>query len=48
MEVLKEKLAALEAAAHAMSQSMYQGQDQGAEAEPTHDDVVDADFTEKN
>jgi molecular chaperone DnaK len=48
MEVLKEKLAALEAAAHAMSQSMYQGQDQGTEAEPTHDDVVDADFTEKN
>ncbi len=48
MEVLKEKLAALEAAAHAMSQSMYQGQDQGAEAEPTQDDVVDADFTEKN
>lgn len=48
MEVLKEKLAALEAAAHAMSQSMYQDQNQGAEAEPTHDDVVDADFTEKN
>lgn len=48
MEVLKEKLAALEAAAHAMSQTMYQGQDQGAETESTKDDVVDADFTEKN
>ncbi|MBS3992008.1 MAG: molecular chaperone DnaK [Erysipelothrix sp.] len=48
IEVLKEKLAALEAAAHAMSQSMYQGQDQGAEPDSSNDDVVDADFTEKN
>lgn len=44
-EVLKEKLAALEAAAHAMSQNMYQ--DQG-NASSSNDDVVDADFTEKN
>lgn len=38
---LKEKLSALEAAAHAMSQHMYQN--------PTsaNDDVVDADFSEK-
>jgi len=43
-EVLKEKLAALEAAAHAMSQNMYQ--DQGNTS--SNDDVVDADFTEKN
>jgi molecular chaperone DnaK len=48
IEVLKEKLAALEAAAHAMSQSMYQGQDQGTEPDSSNDDVVDADFTEKN
>ena len=44
-EVLKEKLAALEAAAHAMSQNMYQDQGNTSSA---NDDVVDADFTEKN
>jgi molecular chaperone DnaK len=46
--VLKDKLAALEAAAHTMSQSMYQGQDQGTDTDSSNDDVVDADFTEKN
>jgi molecular chaperone DnaK len=46
IEVLKEKLAALEAAAHAMSQHMYQ--DQGQDTSSSNDDVVDADFTEKN
>jgi molecular chaperone DnaK len=46
MDVLKEKLAALEAAAHAMSQQMYQ--DQGQDTSSANDDVVDADFTEKN
>ena len=43
--LLKEKLAALEAAAHAMSQNMYQDQGQSSSS---NDDVVDADFTEKN
>ena len=47
---LKEKVDALEAAAHAMSEQMYQQQAQ-AEADTTpnqDDDIMDADFTEKN
>lgn len=49
LESLKEKVTALEQAAQAMSQQMYQQQDaQGASQEaPQDDNVVDADFTEK-
>lgn len=51
-ESLKEKVDALEAAAHTMSEQMYQQQAQ-AEGDPTSttgqdDDIMDADFTEKN
>ena len=55
METLKSKMEALEQAANAMSQQMYQHQ--GAQADPSasagntsssNDDVVDADFKEKN
>ncbi len=53
IDLLKEKMDQLEKAAHAMSEAMYQQQ---AEQEPTEengstandDNVVDADFTEKN
>ena len=49
LESLKEKVTALEQAAQAMSQQMYQQQDaQGSSQEaPQDDNVVDADFTEK-
>lgn len=49
-DVLKEKVSALEQAAHSMAQNMYQQQDasQGqAEQGPQDDNVVDADFKEK-
>ena len=55
METLKSKMVALEQAANAMAQQMYQ--QQGAQADPSasagntsssNDDVVDADFKEKN
>ena len=55
METLKSKMEALEQAANAMAQQMYQ--QQGAQADPSasagntsssNDDVVDADFKEKN
>ena len=55
METLKSKMEALEQAANAMAQQMYQ--QQGAQADPSasagntsssNDDVVDADFREKN
>ena len=55
METLKSKMEALEQAANAMAQQMYQ--QQGAQADPSAsagntsssiDDVVDADFKEKN
>lgn len=52
LDTLKEKVDALEAAAHAMSQQMYEQQ---AAAEPNtssessqEDDIMDADFTEKH
>ena len=54
-ETLKSKMEALEQAANAMAQQMYQ--QQGAQADPSasagntsssNDDVVDADFKEKN
>ncbi len=52
MDVLREKLDALEKAAHAMSEQMYanQAQTEGeTQEESSNDDnVVDADFTEKN
>jgi molecular chaperone DnaK len=61
MDGLKTKLDALEQAANAMAQQMYQnggaaGAGAGANAGPgagagngqPYDDVVDADFTEKN
>lgn len=54
MDGLKTKLDALEQAAQQMSQAMYQNADAaqpGADASSSqagHDDVVDADFTEKN
>ncbi len=52
MDTLKEKLDALEQAAHTMSEQMYQQQadaGQTSESSAAHDDnVVDADFTEKN
>ncbi len=55
METLKSKMEALEQAANAMAQQMYQ--QQGAQADPSasagntsssNDDVVDADFKENN
>lgn len=55
METLKTKMSALEQAANTMAQQMYQ--QQGAQADPSasantntssNDDVVDADFKEKN
>ena len=55
METLKSKMEALEQAANAMAQQMYQ--QQGAQSDPSasagntsssNDDVVDADFKEKN
>ncbi len=54
METLKTKMEALEQAANTMAQQMYQ--QQGAQADPSanntssssNDDVVDADFKEKN
>ncbi len=54
MEALKTKMDALEQAANTMAQQMYQ--QQGAQADPSanntssssNDDVVDADFQEKN
>ena len=55
METLKSKMEALDQAANAMAQQMYQ--QQGAQADPSasagntsssNDDVVDADFKEKN
>lgn len=55
METLKSKMEALEQATNAMAQQMYQ--QQGAQADPSasagntsssNDDVVDADFKEKN
>ncbi len=50
LATLKDKLAALEAAAQEMSQAMYQQAEAAPEAtsEDAADDVVDADFTEKN
>ncbi len=49
-DVLKEKLDALEKAAHSMSEAMYQQQEEQAQQpqEDNDDNVVDADFTEKN
>ena len=51
MDTLKEKLDALEAAAQTMAESMYAQQNaegqEGPQAE-TNDDVVDAEFEEKN
>ncbi len=54
MDTLKTKMEALEQAANTMAQQMYQ--QQGAQADPSanntssssNDDVVDADFKEKN
>lgn len=51
IDTLKAKIDALEQAAHQMSEAMYKQQDQqqSAEAdEPKDDNVVDADFKEKN
>ncbi len=54
MDVLREKLDALEKAAHSMSEQMYQqaeteGEQSSEETSSNNDDnVVDADFTEKN
>ncbi len=52
METLKTKLDALEQAAHAMSEQMYQQSQASEEAPdfdgPQDDNIVDADFTEKN
>lgn len=46
---LKNKLEELEKAAQAMAQAMYQQQEAANGAQPTQDDdVMDADFTEKN
>lgn len=49
-DVLKEKLDALEKAAHSMSEAMYQQQEQQEQQpeESSDDNVVDADYTEKN
>ena len=47
-ELLKEKIDQLEQAAHQMAEAMYQSQDQqGQAAGPQDDNVVDADFKEK-
>ncbi|MCF0110839.1 MAG: molecular chaperone DnaK [Erysipelotrichaceae bacterium] len=53
MATLKSRLDALEQAAHTMAEQMYQqqgaqGGPQGGYTNPNDDDVVDADFTEKN
>src|SRR5690554_2966985 len=53
MDVLREKLDALEKAAHSMSEQMYQQQAEQSEeatddSSSNDDNVVDADFTEKN
>lgn len=52
MDVLREKLDALEKAAHAMSEQMYANQakaeSESQEESSNDDNVVDADFTEKN
>ena len=56
MDGLKTKLDALEAAANQMAQQMYQngaqnaqpGQDYGSAGQNPNDDVMDADFSEKN
>lgn len=51
IEVLKEKIDELEKAAHHMAEAMYQQQDQqeaGQETKADDDNVVDADFKEKN
>ena len=47
-DVLKEKLDALEQAAQAMAQQMYQQQEGASAGTNADDDVVDADFEEKN
>ncbi|NLC06120.1 MAG: molecular chaperone DnaK [Erysipelothrix sp.] len=47
METLKSKLDALEQAAQAMSQQMYEQQAANAPEEGNDDDVLDAEFTEK-
>ena len=49
IETLKEKLSALEQAAQAMGEAMYQQQEASQATDGNQeDDVVDADFTEKN
>jgi molecular chaperone DnaK len=51
IDTLKAKIDALEQAAHQMSEAMYQQQDQNESAqaeEPKDDNVVDADFKEKD
>lgn len=48
MDVLKEKLDALEQAAQMMAQSMYQTEDAERADTSQDDDVVDAEFEEKN
>ncbi|MBV1709889.1 MAG: molecular chaperone DnaK, partial [Erysipelothrix sp.] len=51
IDTLKAKIDALEQAAHQMSEAMYQQQDQQQSTqseEPKDDNVVDADFKEKN
>ena len=51
IDVLKEKIDELEKAAHHMAEAMYQQQDQqeaGQETKADDDNVVDADFKEKN
>ena len=48
IDLLKEKIDQLEQAAHQMAEAMYQTQDQqGQAAGPQDDNVVDADFKEK-
>ncbi len=48
IDLLKEKIDQLEQAAHQMAEAMYQSQDQqGQAAGPQDDNVVDADFKEK-
>ena len=48
IELLKEKIDQLEQAAHQMAEAMYQNQDQAGQASgPQDDNVVDADFKEK-
>ena len=48
MDSLKTKLDALEAAAHAMAEQMYQSQGADAQGAAHDDNVVDAEFEEKN